>query len=100
MVRYILENKKPVVCEDLFEWGIFMEHGPKVVARTGFINSDVVISTVFLGINHQFSNGKPLFFETMVFNGEHDGYQTRCSTWEEAEAQHKVAIALLQTSMN
>lgn len=53
---------------------------------------DVKISTVFLGLNHQFSDGPPILFETMVLGGEHDQYRQRCSTWAEAEAMHARAV--------
>jgi hypothetical protein len=53
-----------------------------------------MVSTVFLGIDHNFGNGPPLLFETMVFGGEYDGYCKRYSTWEEAEGGHKTACAL------
>ncbi len=52
------------------------------------------VSTVFRGLDHgRGFTEKPLFFETMVFVKESgDRYQTRCSTWEEAEEMHKEAI--------
>ncbi len=50
------------------------------------------ISTVFLGIDHAFGGGEPLLFETMVFGGELDQSQERYSTWDEAEARHKVWV--------
>jgi hypothetical protein len=56
----------------------------------------VDISTVFLGLDHNFFGGKPLLFETMVFGGENDEYQNRCSTWEEAEAMHQVAVEIVR----
>lgn len=55
------------------------------------------VSTVFLGMNHQWGNGPPLWFETMVFKGEGFGneqLQERCSTWAEAEATHAKAVAM------
>lgn len=57
------------------------------------------VSTVFLPINHAFDNGPPMLFETMIF-GAADGdeleyYQRRCSTWEQAEAMHAAAVALV-----
>lgn len=59
------------------------------------VAGDVRVSTVFLGLDHQFDDdGPPLLFETMIFGGKHDGYQERYSTWEEAEAGHKIALAI------
>jgi hypothetical protein len=54
------------------------------------------ISTVFLGMDHQMGDGPPLLFETMVFGGEHDQFQERCSTWDEAEAMHARAVAMVR----
>ena len=50
------------------------------------------ISTVWLGLNHQFGNGPPLIFETMVFGGKYDGEQERYSTLEEAQNGHKIML--------
>lgn len=44
------------------------------------------ISTVFLGLDHNFwGGGKPIVFETMIFGGQHLQYQTRYCEWDEAE---------------
>lgn len=65
----------------------------RIVAQTDI--GRIQISTVFLGLNHRyFGDGPPLIFETMIFGGKHDGYQSRSSTWEEAEKEHAEAIAL------
>jgi hypothetical protein len=51
------------------------------------------ISTVFLSMDHGLAgligDGTPVLFETMVFGGEHDGYQERYHTYDEAEEGHK-----------
>ena len=56
----------------------------------------VHISTVLLVIDHNFGDGPPLIFETMIFRGEHDEYCERYSTREEAEAGHARAVALVR----
>lgn len=57
---------------------------------------DAEVSTVFLGINHQWKDGEPpVLFETMIFGGPRDGYQNRYSTWEEAEQGHLSALAIV-----
>ena len=48
----------------------------------------VRVSTVFLGLNHAFGDGPPLWFETMVFGGELDQEQERYSTIEQARLGH------------
>lgn len=84
--RFILDGKLAVPCDNLLKWAAWFESSNRHVARDVTGNGDV--STIFLGINHQFGEGQPLLFETLVFGGTHDGYMERCTTWEEAEAQH------------
>ncbi|KKL80285.1 hypothetical protein LCGC14_2006310 [marine sediment metagenome] len=55
---------------------------------------DIVVSTVFLGLNHQYGDGPPLIFETMIFGGEHDEKQWRYTTEAEALQGHEVAVTL------
>lgn len=54
------------------------------------------ISTVFLAINHNFGEGPPILWETMIFGGKHDQYQQRYSSLEEAKKGHAEAIALVK----
>jgi hypothetical protein len=58
---------------------------------------EVVVSTVFLGLDHNFSMvGPPLLFETMVFGGPLNGECRRYATWVEAEAGHREVVAQAQ----
>lgn len=89
---YVLEGKKTVQA-NVLEWGeMFENFGSRVVkqesVRTQFV------STVFLGLDHNWSNqGPPLLFETMIFDQlSNIEYCKRCSTWEQAEIQHKKAV--------
>jgi hypothetical protein len=65
-----------------------------IVAKTG--NDEIEVSTVFLGVDHRLMGaGPPLVFETMVFRrGASDGC-VRCSTWAQAEANHRDMVALV-----
>lgn len=75
----------------------------KRVART-VLSDGTVISTVWLGLNHQFGFGLPVIFETMVFRrefkeGEKPNDENasemdmdRYSTEEEAIAGHKKIV--------
>ncbi len=83
---YILNGKTPVLVESIEAWGRWWETAERHVANLQ--DGDVHVSTVFLGIDHQFGSGPPLLFETMVFGGPLDEEQERCSTWEEAEQMH------------
>lgn len=53
-----------------------------------------LVSTVDLGIDHSFGNGKPLYYETMIFKkgSWSDLYCKRYSTEKEARKGHKEAI--------
>ncbi len=56
---------------------------------------DVSVSTVLLCLDHRFGDeGPPLIFETMIFGGDHDEYQERYSTREQAEEGHRRACEL------
>lgn len=94
MDRYTLVGKNVVVCDDILKWADWFEKENRTVGRT-YVGK-VFISTVFLGIDHRWGTGPPILFETMIFGGEHDEYQVRYSTWEEAEEGHKNAVALVK----
>jgi hypothetical protein len=65
--------------------------------RVGFDRiGDIEISTVLIGIDHNFMDGPPLIFETMIFGGELSDEQWRYSTKEEALAGHEAAVTLAQ----
>ena len=94
--HYVLHDRTPVPC-DLMTWARWFEKAERHVAQDQF--GDVRVSTVFLGLDHRFGDeGPPLLFETMIFGGEHNDYQERCSTWDEAEAMHQTAVALVRGS--
>lgn len=54
------------------------------------------VSTVWLGNDHQFGDGPPLIFETMIFAADEDSelseWQNRYSTEEEAFEGHKKVV--------
>ena len=93
--HYILDGKKPVPC-DLMTWARWLKGAERHVAKSGDPKGEKPwVSNVFLGLDHSFGYGSPMLFETMIFGGEHDQYQERCSTWEEAEIMHKKACQLI-----
>lgn len=94
--KYILKNKIPVPVKNLFEWAEWLETADRQIGKDKI--NKTIISTVFLGVNHNFQKGKPLLFETMIFGGKHDQYQERYSTWEEAKEGHKKAVKLVKSS--
>lgn len=92
--KYILDGKIPKEVDDTIAWAKGFEIENRRVAET-FPAEGIRVSTVFLGIDHNFhGQGAPILFETMIFGGPHNDYQERYSTWEEAEAGHAVACRL------
>lgn len=74
---------------DMDEWSAHYDDDHRIVAQTG--NDNIWVSTVFLGINHNFGfsdDTRPILFETMIFGGRMDDYQHRYCTYEEALAGH------------
>lgn len=94
--HYILDADGNPAVVDLLTWADWYENADEArrVARTQIGDADV--STVFLGLDHSSGRGQPLLFETMVFGGEQNGWQTRYSTREEADAGHAAAVAWLE----
>lgn len=90
--KYILDGKVAVPCNALLAWGAWFETASRHVADTR--KDGVRVSTVFLGLDHSFGGSVPLLFETMIFGGEHDQFQERYSTWDEAETGHKDACTM------
>ena len=58
---------------------------------------DVRVSTVWLGLNHNWSGqGPPLIFETMVFGGVHDEEQWRYPSHHAALAGHDQVVTMVR----
>lgn len=94
---YKLVDKKPVPITDVREWAEAIDGEKARVALDTY--GEIKVSTVFLGLNCNLEEGEPLLFETMIFGGEHDDYQTRCSTWDEAVQQHKDACEIVNNGV-
>jgi len=94
--NYKLDGHTSVEVADILEWAMWYENSgaERQVAVTHI--GDVLVSTVFLGLDHNFCGGAPILFETMVFGGLHDQLQERCATWEEAEKMHEATVQLVK----
>lgn len=92
---YILKNKKPVQVNSVTLWAEQFEKSDRKVNDT-FLDNEVHISTVFLGLDHSFGGGTPILFETMIFGGDNDGYQERYSNWDDARKGHIKAVKLCE----
>lgn len=112
--KYILggeDGHTPVPVDDLLEWARWFETADRVVKQEKI--GPYFVSTVFLGLAHGMPLGKffeeiqsdaidvqqlidrPYLFETMAFVESGSparkvlAVQERCSTWDEAVAQHE-----------
>ena len=84
MIEYYDRDGRPMTSA---EWmNDFERQNKKRVAFDTINGFD--ISTVWLGLNHQFGDGPPMIFETMVFGGPLDQECERYSTEEEAISGH------------
>lgn len=95
MKYYILRDRKPVAVVDMLQWGQMFERMAERRVAEDVIeqpeHDPVRVSTVFLGIDHNwFDEGPPLLFESMVFGGPLDLEMYRYSTWDEAVEGHKL----------
>jgi len=105
MRRGIIEPDGSIRVVPLLEWAEWFEQrgmksykeGGHIIARTE-LPGGVVVSTVFLGLNHRWTDGAPYWFETMIFGGPHDQFQTRSSTFEEAETEHARTVELAKAT--
>lgn len=101
LVLYVLADNGvvPRRAKNMKEWDEFLCTADRTVACT-HIPPNLLVSTVFLAIDHSFGTGPPLLFETMVFLNEtrpydKGGYQNRYTTWAEAEKGHAEVVAEL-----
>lgn len=96
--KFILNGKVPEACGDLMRWAMWMETGKRHVADSEV--GVVRVSTVFLGLNHNWSpSGPPILFETMCFAQQSLDHLPFCryATWDEAVAGHAAVCAEVQT---
>lgn len=100
---YIEVDGEPVLAKSTLTWGAWMEKANRRVAATHIPELDCEVSTVFLGMDHNFArheypDATPILYETMVFGGEYDGNQRRYATRAEALKGHEEVVDEIQDS--
>jgi hypothetical protein len=95
---YTLDKDNKPVKSNIIQCGEWMEDNPGVESVKQEHIGDVYISTVFLGLDHAWNSNIPVLWETMIFGGEHDQYQERYTSYEDAIEGHKLAIELINKS--
>lgn len=95
---------EPEPVADVTTWGRWFEEASRDraagrrVARTDV--DGVEVSTVFLGVNHDFGlAGVPMLFETIIFGGPWDQYQWRYTLRSEAQHGHDAIVAALRAGV-
>ena len=96
MAWYILdENNKPVKSTGIQEYSDWEKaNQDKKYLKQEFVD-DIHVSTVFLGLDHAWQSDIPVLWETMIFGGEHDQYQERYTSYEDALEGHQTALNLV-----
>lgn len=77
------------------EWARKFTYEYKRVELTE-LGDGVVVSTVWLGMNHNWGEGAPLIFETLVMGGEFDEWMDRYATEEDARRGHAEVVAAIR----
>ncbi len=89
MAKYYNPEGTPMT---LLEWADAFEHAECQVGHD-LLPNGLEVSTVWLGLDHNFGSGPPLIFETKVFGLPSDEkYQEYYSTLEDAQEGHKATI--------
>lgn len=92
--KYILVDGEPVEA-DLYTWAQWIETRQREkIVQQDYIGG-VKVSTVFLGLNHNWGDGPPILWETMIFGGPHDQYQERYASTD-AVIGHQRALRILR----
>lgn len=95
--KYILADGEPVQCDDLHEWALWIENPKARIVQQDYVGR-IFISTVFLALDHNWGDGPPVLYETMIFGGKHNDYQDRYCTRDEALAGHAKAVMMAYNS--
>lgn len=97
---YLLdENKKPYQVSLEESCKLYEDADMKVTQQDKI--GEILVSTVFLGMDHgllRSDTKMPVLWETMIFGGEHDQYQERYTSHEDALAGHNKALELVKSS--
>lgn len=99
--KYILDaNGEPVLENDLIRWAEWFEDGANRRVALTKVAPEIKVSTVFLGLDHNFSMaGPPVLWETMIFGGKHDQEMWRYRTRDEAIKGHENAVQMAKQGM-
>lgn len=94
--QYVLdEHGQPREEPDVLTWARWFQRADRQVACTP-LSETAYVSTVFLGLDHQFGDGPPVLWETMAF-GMLAGDERQYTSREDAIVGHEQVVAELRT---
>lgn len=100
MDYYVLDDNNTLMPATMLESARFFARLGQQRRRVGYdMVGGCLVSTIFLGLDHRFSDhGPPLVFETMVFVGGDGGavLVERYSTWSDALIGHRAKVRELE----
>lgn len=96
MKMYTLIGKEIIYTDSIDEWQDCQDNLDATAENTNTIakntyeikGESILVSTVFLGVDHRHGEGVPVLFETMVFGGKYNDFQRRYCTYDEAIEGH------------
>jgi hypothetical protein len=108
MSRYAKLVGKTVIPCSMEEWATEYEQQPekRIVCRQyvqefrrPVVQYEVLVSTVFLGINYGFGDEQDIWFETMAFIDHGENLEERCETYHQALTMHKRVLGKVHDLM-
>ena len=103
--HYILDEHGEPKAVDLVTWAYWFEastnNRTRVIAQDKDESGEttVMVSTVFLGLDHNWGDGPPILWETLVLGGDLDGEMTRYSSRDDAMRGHQDMCAKVRASL-
>ncbi|CAJ4971334.1 Uncharacterised protein [Burkholderia pseudomallei] len=100
---YVLDGHEPRRARSVLEWMQWFANADRTIALTSI--DDIEVSTVFLGIEHEYSphghlRGQPVLFETAIFETSKVVRVFRYRTWDEAARAHAFIVECLQDAIH
>lgn len=102
MLWWVLDaQRQPVGVYDPMAWAVWASHQSEFPVAVGRIETeDFFVSTVFLGVDHNYGRGPPTLFETMAFDRTGKPVATvRYSSWSDAEAGHAAMVRRMKKAV-
>jgi hypothetical protein len=94
---YILDDDDTPIPSNITDYVEWEKANPERRIVKQDVVGDIHVSTVFLGLDHRWwSSDTPVLWETMIFEGKHDQYQERYTSYKDALEGHKKALNLVK----